>query len=294
MWGSFSGEDPDIAFEDWLPALQRAAAWNDGRNEEKLLQLAGHMRGRALQEWNLLQDSDRTTFEAAVGSLKTRLDPVSRALAAQDFRHTTQRDQEPVFDFIRRLEQTFRLAYGKEGMSSETRDMLLHSQLQEGLCYDLMKAPAVSGAQGYRQLCLAARNEEMRLAELGKRRQYRKQSTAIADRPSKPSEPRGTAQPPSGTLPVPGAQSNSGSPRRCFKCGLVGHMARNCTTRRAHHQPVGPPPTRNHAAPCGAARQVHTTGSPEMHHEWSPQLLECLCPSDPEDTVSGVREVRVN
>ena len=50
-------------------------------------------------------------------------------------------------------------------MSIETRETLLHSQLQEGLEYELMKAPAVSGAQGYKQLCLAARNEEKRLAE---------------------------------------------------------------------------------------------------------------------------------
>ena len=65
----------------------------------------------------------------AVNSLRTRLDLGSRAIAAQDFRHTLQQEQESVADFIRRLEQTFRLAYGKESMSSETRDMLLHGQL---------------------------------------------------------------------------------------------------------------------------------------------------------------------
>ena len=32
-----------------------------------------------------------------------------------------------------------------------------------------MKASAVSGAQSYKELCLAARNEEKRLAELRKR-----------------------------------------------------------------------------------------------------------------------------
>ena len=126
-WGKAPPVDPfrgEVTFEDWLPALQCAAAWNGWSNEEKLLQLAGHMCGRALQEWNLLQEFERETFDVAVGSLRTRLDPGSRALAAQDFRHTAQRDQEPVSDFIRRLEQTFRLAYGKEGMPTETRDML--------------------------------------------------------------------------------------------------------------------------------------------------------------------------
>ena len=45
-------------------------------------------------------------------------------------------------------------------MSSETRSALLYGQLQEGLLYELLKAPAVSGAQKYSELCVAARNEE--------------------------------------------------------------------------------------------------------------------------------------
>lgn len=44
---TFSG---DNNFEDWLPALRRAATWNAWSNEETLLQLAGHLRGRALEE----------------------------------------------------------------------------------------------------------------------------------------------------------------------------------------------------------------------------------------------------
>ena len=79
--------------------------------------------------------------------------------------HASQREGECVADYISRLEQLFRRAYGREGMSDETRDMLLHGQLQEGLQYELMKAPAVSGSHAYRELCLAARNEEKRIAE---------------------------------------------------------------------------------------------------------------------------------
>ena len=52
-------------------------------------------------------------------------------------------------DYIHRLEQAYRKAYGREKMSSETRDTLLFGQLQEGLKCALVKAPAVSGAQGY-------------------------------------------------------------------------------------------------------------------------------------------------
>jgi hypothetical protein len=56
-------------------------------------------------------------------------------------------------------------------MSAETWDTLLHGHLQEGLKYEILKGPAVSGAQS---VCLVAKNEEKRQAELHKRAQYRK------------------------------------------------------------------------------------------------------------------------
>ena len=172
----FTGENLEIRIDEWLPSLERARAWNDWTEEELLLQLAGHLRGRALQEWGLLNADSKRSYVQAVDALRLRLDPGSRTLAAQDFRHTSQTDEERVADFIRRLERTFNVAYGREGMSSETRDTLLHGQLQDGLKHELMRAPAVSGAQSYPELCLAARNEEKRLAELKKRQQYLKPS----------------------------------------------------------------------------------------------------------------------
>lgn len=146
---SFTGEDPAVKLEDWLPVLKRASLWNGWSPEEELLQLAGHLRGRALQEWDLLSTSDRAKFETAVKALRDRLDPGGKAMAAQDFRHCTQSQGESVSDFIRRLERTFRLAYGRDGMLVETKDALLHGQFQEGLRHHLMEAPAVSGASTY-------------------------------------------------------------------------------------------------------------------------------------------------
>ena len=94
-------------------------------------------------------------------------------MAAQDFRHASQEDNEKVADFIRRLERTFRLAYGHDDMLPETRDTLLYSQLQEGQRYKLMVSPAVSGATSYPTLCIAAKSEERWQAALWKCRQYK-------------------------------------------------------------------------------------------------------------------------
>ena len=155
--------------DEWLPCLDRASVWNDWTEQEKLLQLAGHLDGRALQEWNLIKPGEKTNFVKAVETLRSRIDPANKSAAAQDFRHTTQRESESVSDFIRRLERMFRVAYGRDDMSSETRDMLLYCQVQR---YELMKAPAVSGSSQYLELCTAAKNEEKRLADLKKRQQY--------------------------------------------------------------------------------------------------------------------------
>ena len=52
-------------------------------------------RERALQEWNLL---DQESFITAGGALCKHLDPGSRVLASQVFRHTRQGEVETVAD----------------------------------------------------------------------------------------------------------------------------------------------------------------------------------------------------
>ena len=81
-------------------------------------------------------------------------------------------ESQSVAVFIRMLERTFQIAYGQDESIRDTRDTFLHCQLQEGRRYELMKSSAVSGAQTYQELCIAAKNEEKRLAELKKRHQY--------------------------------------------------------------------------------------------------------------------------
>ena len=44
----FTGEDPTVKPEDWIPVLKRASIWNGWSQEEELIQLAGHVRGKAL------------------------------------------------------------------------------------------------------------------------------------------------------------------------------------------------------------------------------------------------------
>ena len=85
-------------------ALPHVYNWT---NEQRLLQFAGHLRGRTLHEWNLLDREEKTSYAVATEALCSRLDPGGRALAAQDFCHKYQHENEAVGDFIQRLERTY-------------------------------------------------------------------------------------------------------------------------------------------------------------------------------------------
>jgi len=228
----FTGDDVEVRLEDWLPTLERASSWNGWSEDERLMQLAGHLRGRALQEWNLLTKEDRASYGLAVGALRERLDPGSQALAQQDFRHAIQAESECVADYIRRLERLFQIAYGRGGMKSETREALLHSQLQEGLKYSLMKSPAVSGAQTYKQLCLSAKQEEKRVMELKRRHLYQQevQHTKKVQEARKSSSSKFT-------VPKSNPPHGGSGVRRCYKCGSTAHLARDCKKPKSESTP---------------------------------------------------------
>ena len=104
---AFTGEDPEVRLEDWIPGLKRVADCNDWSETELLLQLAGHLQGWALQEWNLLEDRGKSGWNNVVQALSDRLDLGSRVLATHDFRHLSQGANESVADFVCRLERTF-------------------------------------------------------------------------------------------------------------------------------------------------------------------------------------------
>ena len=57
----FTGEDTAVRLDDWLPGLHLALRWNNWTSDEKLIQLAGHLRGHAEVEWNLLGDDEKKT-----------------------------------------------------------------------------------------------------------------------------------------------------------------------------------------------------------------------------------------
>ncbi len=103
-------------------------------------------------------------------------------------------------------------------MSTETRDTLLHSQLKDGLKYDILKGSAVSGAQSYKSLCLATKNEEKRQVELRKRILYWKDSH------QKPTEKKKILSAPAWQPSQAGEDGALSKGTRFYKCGGYGHL----------------------------------------------------------------------
>ena len=64
------------------------------------MQLAGHLRRRALTEWNLLSLDYKKSLKQDVNILCPHLDPFSRTMAAQEFHHLVQQEVELVSDYI--------------------------------------------------------------------------------------------------------------------------------------------------------------------------------------------------
>lgn len=129
----FSGDSLEDSWDDWLPTFRGAAEWNGWSDPECLLQLSGYLRGKAQQEFLLLEESNKSTFTQVIAALGKKVNSGNRTLAAQDFQHATQALNEKVSDYILCLEKIFRQAYGQDNISIVTKNMLLYSQLQEGL-----------------------------------------------------------------------------------------------------------------------------------------------------------------
>ena len=72
---------------------------------------------------------EKTNYQAAIKALKERLDSGNQTLAALDFCYLSQKLNEPISDFIGRLEKVFQIGFGQENLSKETREMLLYGQL---------------------------------------------------------------------------------------------------------------------------------------------------------------------
>ena len=129
----------------------------------------------------------------------------------------------------------------------------------------------MSGSHGYRELCL---DEEKRLAELAKRRQYSKPPRQSQSTPTN-NQTQGDPSPQERTVPsrirVPQPETNRN--RRCYACNQLGYFSRNGGQR-------APDPPRQRPV---TTKQVSARQEPNQPPPLNPELFSCLLPSDSEE-----------
>ena len=177
-------------------------------------------------------------FKMAVHNLREHLDPCSKVLAGQDYRHTVQTDNETVAGYICRLEKAFHIAFGNDKLGRETKETMLYGQLQEGLRLDILRSARVSGAMSYKELCMAAKNEEQRQAELKKRHNYSRSQIGFTNKGRyddkstkvksfKPSQ-KSRMQTGGGSQVNSGNNGNPRYQQRYYLCNQLDHIAKYC------------------------------------------------------------------
>ena len=129
-----------------------------------------------------------------------------------------------------------------------------------------MKASSVSGAGTYQALCLAAKNEERRLAELRKRHLYRGVASSALRKKSLPGHSQTTVAPSHkrghGERRSPPKDSRSGkSSLRCYNCNKVDHLSKDCKKPRTESKgrSEAKPPSNTRNSSTANTRQVATT-----------------------------------
>ena len=63
-------------------------------------------------------------------------------------------------DNVCRLEKAICIAFGSDKLGKGTKKNHVAWPIARGLAYGILRSPSVSGAMSYKELCMAAKNEE--------------------------------------------------------------------------------------------------------------------------------------
>ena len=227
----FTGEERQQGgetIEDWKEQFEMVATLGGWDEQAKLVNLITRLRGQAYAFYRSCTLQQRSSYATTMKELVKRFTPVKlKAVQSSQFHERKQKQQESVDDNAQDLRQLFHKAYPTVQQGSQEAEEIgrcvLSNQFVSGLRPELKTK--VAGIEGdFEQLLVKARFEE------AKRRDITRPAF------SKPS-PQTHYKTPPRNGPGPDARSetrSAGIQRQgltCFKCGLSGHIARNC--RRA-------------------------------------------------------------
>ena len=226
----YGGEQKDgETFQDWLEhleAVSRLARWNDNY---KLVYLVTSLRGTAKSFYRSCTATQRSDYGLLIAELTKCFTPVRLpAVQSQMFHDRRQGQKETVDEYAQELRKLYAKAYAAvtrgTAKAEEVGKQVLASQFVTGELQS--KVVGLEGSMD--QLVMKARFEEAKRKELNPARTTTTQPKKVQS--ISPTTSTSSTFKPSKQIPRTGSSDTavSGNTRKCYNCGLNGHMARAC------------------------------------------------------------------
>ena len=237
---SFNGQEQrdGETVQDWVGHFESVAGlagWND---HFKLVHLTSALRGAARSFYHSCTPAQRSNYHLLVAELKKRFTPVQlTAVQTQLFHSRRQGNKESVDDFAQELRKLHAKAYSAATFANPEAEkvgqMVLANQFISGLRPELQAK--VVGMEGTMDvLVLKARFEEAKARELAevKMSMMKRPTSAGGATPPGPARSQAETLTPVTTSTATTSlkeDSRRTGPRKCYNCGLEGHVARTCS-----------------------------------------------------------------
>ena len=255
----FSGEGN---WEDWFDHFNNVAAVNKWTDEQKLLWVKVRLTGRAQTAFKKLSDADKESFEAATKALKDRFEPKSKKeLYIAEFYARRKRKTEgwaeygedlrvlvdkafpslaadakqllALQHFMSQIENV-QIAFAIRQRNPTTVEEAVRATLEfESYLQPKQRIGHITGstAESVNQV-VTSDKEELLLKTMSDilGRLEKLEMQMIPTSSPMPRQPQGQKQ-----QSTPGRQPSSKSPTStivCHKCGMEGHYARGCASKR--------------------------------------------------------------
>jgi len=233
----FTGENVEVdgnSFASWLEQFEERATLLSWSAEQKSYQLKAHLAKTALQVYKLLPTEKRASYDQTVAALNARFKPVDiEELRGLEFHQLTQTD-ESVEKLGLQLMTLAKKAFPSLG--TEELDRLLKGRFFQALLPKWQRklgAPKVT--ESFNELYERARTCERH------EQQYRANTRTkdVSKGKEKTSESGNSKDMFGDPESSDHVRSRRRSTIKCFHCGEMGHVKRNCPSRVDRSEALG-------------------------------------------------------